>query len=112
MPPIKSPTAYMRDVLKKQYARAGEGDGATAPNDAPASTSSRRRKRSSSNRICSSSANAWPMPTGCLQSKPTKLATESKRIANGQVATLLGCFGDLRRTDLVDSDSRTVLLGP
>jgi len=41
-----------------------------------------------------------------LQSKPTKLAAESKRIATDKVATLLGRLGDLRRTDLVDSDSR------
>jgi len=37
LPPIKSPAAYMRDALKKQYAGGGEGGGATAPNDAPAS---------------------------------------------------------------------------
>ena len=41
-----------------------------------------------------------------LQSKPTKLAAESKRIATDKVAALLGRLGDLRRTDLVDSDSR------
>jgi len=36
LPPIKSPAAYMRDALKKQYAGAGEGGGAATPNDAPA----------------------------------------------------------------------------
>ena len=41
-----------------------------------------------------------------LQGKPTKLAAESKRIATDKVAALLGRLGDLRRTDLVDSDSR------
>ena len=41
-----------------------------------------------------------------LQSKPTKLAAESKRIATDKVAALLGRLGDLRRADLVGSDSR------
>jgi hypothetical protein len=36
LPPIKSPAAYMRDALKKQYAGAGEGGGAAASNEAPA----------------------------------------------------------------------------
>ena len=36
LPPIKSPAAYMRDALKKQYAGAGEGGSANAANDAPA----------------------------------------------------------------------------
>ena len=34
LPPIKSPAAYLRDALKKQYASAGEGS-AAAPDKAP-----------------------------------------------------------------------------
>lgn len=41
-----------------------------------------------------------------LQTKTTKAATESKRIATDKVAWCLTKLSDLRRTDLVDEDSR------
>ncbi|HYJ99368.1 MAG TPA: SOS response-associated peptidase family protein [Burkholderiaceae bacterium] len=41
-----------------------------------------------------------------LQSKATKAATESKRIATAKVEWALGKLGDLRRSDLIDDDSR------
>ena len=41
-----------------------------------------------------------------LQSKTTKAATESKRIATAKVAWALGKLADLRRTALVDEDAR------
>lgn len=41
-----------------------------------------------------------------LQTKTTKAATESKRIATDKVAWSLSKLADLRRTELVDEDSR------
>jgi hypothetical protein len=41
-----------------------------------------------------------------LQSKTTKAATESKRIATDKVAWLLGKLADSRRSELVGEDSR------
>ena len=41
-----------------------------------------------------------------LQTKTTKAATESKRIATAKVEWALGKLGDLRRSDLIDDDSR------
>jgi hypothetical protein len=41
-----------------------------------------------------------------LQTKTTKAATESKRIATDKVEWCLGKLADLRRTELVDEDSR------
>jgi putative SOS response-associated peptidase YedK len=41
-----------------------------------------------------------------LQSKTTKAATESKRIATSKVEWALGKLADLRRTTLVDEDAR------
>jgi putative SOS response-associated peptidase YedK len=41
-----------------------------------------------------------------LQGKATKAATESKRIATDKIAWCLGKLSDLRRTELVDEDSR------
>ena len=41
-----------------------------------------------------------------LQSKATRAATESKRIATAKVEWALGKLGDLRRSDLIDDDSR------
>jgi hypothetical protein len=35
LPALKSPAAYLRDALKKQYAGAGEGDAASSSNAAP-----------------------------------------------------------------------------
>ena len=41
-----------------------------------------------------------------LQTKTTKAATESRRIATDKVAWCLGKLSDLRRTELTDDDSR------
>jgi len=41
-----------------------------------------------------------------LQTKTTKAATESKRIATDKVEWILGKLSDLRRTELIDEDSR------
>jgi putative SOS response-associated peptidase YedK len=41
-----------------------------------------------------------------LQTKTTKAATESKRIATDKVDWAMGKLADLRRTDLIDEDSR------
>ena len=41
-----------------------------------------------------------------LQTKPTKAATESKRIAGNKIEWCLGKLDDLRRPDLKDRDSR------
>lgn len=41
-----------------------------------------------------------------LQSRATKAATESKRIATAKVEWALGKLGDLRRSELIDDDSR------
>ena len=41
-----------------------------------------------------------------LQTKGTKAATESKRIATDKIAWVLGKLADLRRTELTDEDSR------
>jgi putative SOS response-associated peptidase YedK len=41
-----------------------------------------------------------------LQTKTTKAATESKRIATDKVEWCLGKLNDLRRTNLIDEDSR------
>jgi putative SOS response-associated peptidase YedK len=41
-----------------------------------------------------------------LQAKPTKAAAESKRIAADKISWSLGKLADLRRTQLVDADSR------
>jgi hypothetical protein len=41
-----------------------------------------------------------------LQTKTTKAATESKRIATDKVEWCLSKLADLRRTELVDEDSR------
>jgi putative SOS response-associated peptidase YedK len=41
-----------------------------------------------------------------LQSKPTKAATERKRIATDKIAWTLGKLADLRRIELTQSDSR------
>jgi putative SOS response-associated peptidase YedK len=41
-----------------------------------------------------------------LQTKTTKAATESKRIATDKVEWCLGKLSDLRRTELIDEDSR------
>ena len=41
-----------------------------------------------------------------LQAKPTKSATESKRIATDKIEWGMGKLSDLRRTELKDRDSR------
>ena len=41
-----------------------------------------------------------------LQAKPTKAATESKRIATDKIDWAMGKLSDLRRTELKDRDSR------
>jgi hypothetical protein len=41
-----------------------------------------------------------------LQTKTTKAATKSKRIATDKVEWCLGKLADLRRTELVNEDSR------
>lgn len=41
-----------------------------------------------------------------LQAKPTRAATESRRIATDKIAWVLGKLSDLRRTELNDEDSR------
>ena len=45
LPPLKSPAAYLRDALKKQYAGAGEGADAVAPAALPRPSLDERRLR-------------------------------------------------------------------
>ena len=45
LPPLKSPPAYLRDALKKQYAGAGEGDDAATPPALPRASAVERLQR-------------------------------------------------------------------